>query len=256
MSDEVVLEGGIANRGMVVRLGDRVHRPRCKSAALTESLLVHLEAVGFGGSPRFLGEDERGRQVLSFVSGDVYGDQRPPWIEDEVVNAHVLGRVAAFVRRLHEATREFVPPAGVEPFRSLPLPGETWNHADVHYGNIVFDGREPIGLIDWDCCAPGSRLYDPSTLMLIARCPKPSDPDSPQRQRAASLAFAAVLDGYGATDDERAAFPASIAATVDDVADFLSEPEGLCVVGESIDDREQATSELRWQAKWWRESRI
>lgn len=251
MTDGTTLEGGIANRGNVIRVGDRVHRPRRKSAAVTEALLVHLESVGYQGSPRFLGHDEQGRQVLTFVSGDVHADHRPPWIDDDIVNARVLGRIAAFVRELHAATTGFKPPDGVDPFRPLPLPGEVWNHADVHYGNIVFRDQDPIGLIDWDCCAPGDRMYDPSTLLVSARCPKPHDPGNPRRERAAALAFASVLDGYGAADEERATFHLSIAATFDDVADFFFEPDGLPAPGGSIAARDQAVNELRWQADWW-----
>ena len=77
-----------------------------------------------------------------------------------------------------------------------------WNHADVHYGNTVFRNQGPIGLIDWDCCAPGDRMYDPSTLLLSARCPPDArsrtTSETRGRERAAALAFASVLDGYGA----------------------------------------------------------
>jgi len=219
---------------------------------VAEALLVHLESVGFEGSPRFLGHDAHGRQVLTFVEGDVHADQRPPWSNDDTSNARVLGRIAAFLRELHSATAGFIAPAGIEPFRPLPLSGAVWNHADVHYGNIVFQGDTPICMIDWDCCAPGDRMYDPTTLLLSAKCPKLDDPGNSDRARAAALAFAAVLDGYGATDDERATFHFSVAATFDDVANFFLEPDGLSLPGASIEARDRAVSELRWQADWWR----
>ena len=45
---------------------------------LTEQLLTHLERVGFDRAPRFLGVDEVGRQVLSFVEGTAV--QYPTWL--------------------------------------------------------------------------------------------------------------------------------------------------------------------------------
>jgi hypothetical protein len=36
------------------------------------ALLRHFEAVGFHGAPRLLGIDDRGRDVLSYLDGDVY----------------------------------------------------------------------------------------------------------------------------------------------------------------------------------------
>ena len=252
VTDETQLEGGIGNRGKVVLIGDRVHRPRRTSAAIGEALLLHLEEVGFEGVPRFLGHDDNGRQIVSFVSGVVHTDHRPPWIDDDVENATVLGRIAAFLSELHAATADFVAPADVDPFRPLPLPGKVWNHADVHYGNIVFHGNHPIALIDWDCVAPGDCMYDPSTLLLSAKCPKFSETDCSTRAQAAALAFASVLDGYGASDEERATFHLSIAATFDDVADLCFEPDGLPLHGGDIDIHDRAVKELRWQAEWWR----
>jgi hypothetical protein len=40
-------------------------------AAPVRALLRHLEVVGFRGSPRHIGIDEQGRDVLSWVEGQV-----------------------------------------------------------------------------------------------------------------------------------------------------------------------------------------
>ena len=55
----------------VKRIGDTVRRPVQRWSPAVHSLLRHLEAVGFSGAPRFLGIDELGREILSFVSGEV-----------------------------------------------------------------------------------------------------------------------------------------------------------------------------------------
>lgn len=251
MADHEVLAGGAANRGKVVRIGDRVHRPRRAGADVAEALLLHLESVGFEGAPRFLGHDDQGRQVLTHLAGTVHADQRPPWIDDDVANARILGRLAAFARDLHDAAAGFVSPPGAEPFRPLPLPGTTWNHADLHYGNAVFHGETPIGLIDWECCAPGSGLYDPATLLLSARCPRPhrSDPsEQARRERSAHLAVEAILAGYRATDADRLAFHEATATTLDDVADFIEHEENAY----SSQQRAEAPHRFRWLADWWR----
>lgn len=250
VSEPEVLAGGAANRGRVVRIGDRVHRPRRKGADVAEALLQHLEAVGYEGSPRFLGHDDDGRQVLSFLPGDVYLDHRPPWVEDDEANARALGRIAAAVRELHEATAGFAPPPGSEPFRPLPLPGAVWNHADVHYGNTVFDGETPIGFIDWECCAPGSATYDPATLLFSARCPRP-DRDDASRERSALLAVEAILEGYRATTIERQQFLDDVATTFDDVATFIEHDDN----GYTPSQRAEAPDRLRWTAEWWRSQR-
>ena len=68
---EVPLAGGDVNIGenVVVRVDDTVRRPRSDRADAVHALLRHFESVGFDGAPRFLGVDQRGREVLSFVEG-------------------------------------------------------------------------------------------------------------------------------------------------------------------------------------------
>ena len=83
--DEEVLAGGVLNAGRIVRIGDTVRRPRAGGAELHEAVLLHLERAGFDGAPRFLGVDEQGRQILSFVEGDV--DAAPEWQLDDERNA-------------------------------------------------------------------------------------------------------------------------------------------------------------------------
>ena len=76
---EVPLEGGVANRGLVVRVGDTVRRPQRASGAATHALLRHLEDCGFDGAPRFLGIDGKGREVLSYIEGEAVTLPYPVW---------------------------------------------------------------------------------------------------------------------------------------------------------------------------------
>ena len=70
----------------VVRVGATARRPRQAQSPFVEAYLRHLEAVGFDGAPRFLGVDDRGRDVLDYVEGDVPGAPPEAWAcTDEVV---------------------------------------------------------------------------------------------------------------------------------------------------------------------------
>src|SRR3954469_23391590 len=59
-----------------------------------EAVLVQLADAGFEAAPRFLGHDDEGRQVLSWVEGEV----RPPGPAFDDDLPEVLRRV----RRLHD----------------------------------------------------------------------------------------------------------------------------------------------------------
>lgn len=55
----------------VIRVGETVHRPRGQWSDAVEALLLHLQKVGFRFSPRFLGHDAEGKQILSYIDGEV-----------------------------------------------------------------------------------------------------------------------------------------------------------------------------------------
>jgi hypothetical protein len=52
----------------VERIGDTVHRPVAPWTAAVHDLLRYLEDVGYEYSPRVLGFDEQGREVLTWAN--------------------------------------------------------------------------------------------------------------------------------------------------------------------------------------------
>jgi hypothetical protein len=107
---EIPLVGGMDPRYAPVRIGDTVHRPAGSSREGVRALLRHLEAVGFDGAPRHLGVDDEGREVVSFIEGEVPLPPYPAWAMTELAIAD-LGRL---VRGFHEATAGFVAPRDPE----------------------------------------------------------------------------------------------------------------------------------------------
>ncbi|WP_336206987.1 hypothetical protein [Nonomuraea sp. LPB2021202275-12-8] len=68
MAVDDVLQDGAHRR--VVRIGDTVRRPVQPWTPAVHALLRHLQAVAFPYSPRVLGIDEEGREVLTYLEGD------------------------------------------------------------------------------------------------------------------------------------------------------------------------------------------
>jgi hypothetical protein len=239
MGEEVV--SGASRTGQpVVRIGDTIRRPRDAGAELVAALLEHLSAVGFEGCPRFLGYDDQGRQVLSFVEGDVW--EAPNWQLDDEANAVELGRVAALVRRVHDAVESFDPPAGLSPVRPLPLTGTCWSHGDVGYQNVVYRDRAPVALIDWEFAAPADPLCDVAGLLAMSvRAPRPGVSDNDRRSRAVVLAQDALAAGYGLGPDEARRLPAAAAAVLDDAATYW----------ESLGVEHERIAAARWRARWF-----
>lgn len=152
--EEIPLTGGNVSAG-VVRVGNTVRRPAGPWTPSVHALLEHLRSVGFRGAPRPLGLDERGREVLEFIPGDVPWPGRIDLLEpDAAVTA--VGRL---IRDFHDAVAGFVPPPGASWQVFIPANGaEIIAHHDLAPWNVVAGPR--WAFIDWDTAAPGTRLWD------------------------------------------------------------------------------------------------
>ncbi len=208
---EIPLAGGDVTEG-VVRVGDTVRRPVRSHSPLVHALLTHLEAVGFEGVPRFLGIDGSGREVLSYVQGEVAGRPRPPWIADETR----LASVGQLVRAYDDAAASFTPPPGalpgIEPAEppGIPpapaYPPELIGHVDITPENVIFRHGSAYALIDFDLARPATRADEMFNAMLWwAPLSDPSDADPLLRQVDVPRRSRIIADGYGlsGTDRER-----------------------------------------------------
>jgi Phosphotransferase enzyme family len=153
----------------VARVGDTVRRRPGVRAGFVHELLGFFQRSGWSGAPRFLGFDEQGREILSFMEGYV------AWRADALTRARVsveasLAGVAELVREFHDLT------AGT----SLAGDQEVVCHNDLAPKNTVYDdggaplrpvafgagygdggaGVRPVAFIDWDLAAPGRRIDD------------------------------------------------------------------------------------------------
>jgi hypothetical protein len=70
VSDGELLSGDGVTQG-IVRIGDTVRRPLRPLSLTVQVYLAHLRDAGFTGAPVSFGVDEHGREMLSFVPGDV-----------------------------------------------------------------------------------------------------------------------------------------------------------------------------------------
>lgn len=61
--------GGGNNALEVVRIGETVRRARDAGSAFAAQVLLFLETAGYPYAPRFLGIDDRGRDILSSAQG-------------------------------------------------------------------------------------------------------------------------------------------------------------------------------------------
>ena len=205
MSAEEPLAGGIANLGKVVRVGDTVRRPASAFTGSIVALLQHFHDVGFEHVPRPLGIDEQGREVWSFIEGDVPIPPFPAWSMSDAA----LVSVARLQRRLHDAAEGF--DASTHPWNDEladPRGGPVVGHNDICPENVVFRDGEAIAFLDWDFAAPGRALWDVAAVMSMwGPVHDPSDP-VPGMEGLDPFARARLIaDAYGMTAAQRAEVP-------------------------------------------------
>jgi Ser/Thr protein kinase RdoA (MazF antagonist) len=258
MDGEIPLAGG--NVGTVVRVGDTVRRATGPWTDAVHELLRHLEAVGFAWSPRVLGFDEQGREVLTFIEGDTVGDTHPwpawAWSDE------TLRQAGQIQRELHEAVRDFRP-SGERRWRTVTAAigdDEIVGHHDLAPYNVVHRDGRIVGIIDWDFAAPATPTWDLAftawtfapihTAAHTAVLGAPTD--TARRIRL-------LCDAYGLDDDRRPGFldvvADRMAASIEAVERFAAarDPAFVRLVTDGHVDRMRADADrLAAHAGRWR----
>jgi Ser/Thr protein kinase RdoA (MazF antagonist) len=212
-SQEQPLAGGNISAG-VVRVGDTVRRPAGPWTPAVHALLAHLHGVGFRATPRPLGIDEQGREVLTFVPGTTVWPDRFALME----GPESVRRVARLIREFHDAVQSFTPPPDAR--WQVLIPPDTCDiiaHHDLAPWNLVAS-EDGWVFIDWDAAAPGSRLWD-----LAYACqsfiPLSADPAWQRTDAAARLSIFA--DAYGLDEDQRRKLVPLLGRRTRSMHDFL-----------------------------------
>ena len=209
---EVLLHGGTTNAGLVTRVGETVRRPWRPTSPATHALLDHLERVGFDGAPRFLGVDDRGREVLSYIAGEAAIVPYPGWaLTDEA-----LVSVAELLRRYHEAAASFDPSGHDWPL-AVPAAFRAGlvSHNDPNLDNVIFAGGRAVALIDFDLAGPGSAAWDVACAARLW-APLRDERDAPAYVRGRALErLRTFVDAYGAPPRERASIVDAVIHTHD-----------------------------------------
>lgn len=225
--EEITLAGGfVTGVGMV---GDTVRRGVGPWSPAVHTLLAHLESVGYPAAPRFLGIDEAGREILSFIEGQV-----PEGAHSKMVTDAALADVGRLVRALHHATAGFTLPSNLAwHFEWLggPAPHVVCHH-DLSPKNTVFRSGRAVAFVDWDMATPEAPIHymvhaawQFVPLATDEACVRQGWTRPPDRGRR----LRALLDAYYLSNSERQGFAARVAERMEVTASGI---EQLAAAGE------------------------
>jgi hypothetical protein len=125
----------------------------------------------------------------------------------------MLVQVGRWLRRVHDLTADFEPPADQHWFIGGSMrPGLIVGHQDAAPYNAVVDGDRLVGFFDWDIAGPSSREWDLAFsalpwVPLTAPGPGTRLTDDDLRERSRRLRL--LLDAYG-YDGDRHTFAAVV----------------------------------------------
>jgi hypothetical protein len=208
-SDVELMPAGDVTEG-VVRVGGTIRRPHQPQGFAVADYLDWLEDAGFEGSPRFLGRDSDGRDVLTFMPGDCAGAVPERWVQSE----DLLASVGRLLRRLHVASAGFVPMA--HPFPPRPVRQDTLSgdaaglvcHLDVTPQNVVVRDGRAAGLVDFDLAGPSTALKDSfNTAMHWVALRDPADAWPGWTELDPFRRLRIFADAYGWSEHERRRLP-------------------------------------------------
>ncbi len=196
----------------VWRVGGTVRRPCRPFTATVQAYLRHVSSQGVDFVPEPFGYDDQGREVLSFVDGDVPDEPLP----DGVWAGEVLVALARLIRRLHDAAQGWEPPADAT-WGSIPGQqdvvvaalferAELVAHQDYCPGNVVFRAGLPAAFIDFDLARPTSRVADCVNAMYWwVPLVDPGDRRPAARDLDAGRRLRVFVDAYAMSAAQRAA---------------------------------------------------
>lgn len=242
----------------VERIGNTVRRPVAPWTPAVHALLRHLESVGFPASPRVLGFDQDGREVLTYLEGE---SGAAGWAK--VVTDDGLRAVARLLRDYHQAVAgwqrdpDLLWASGIHEPGDPDNPDEVVCHGDFGPWNLVWQGDKPVGIIDWDFAYPApprrdvvyaleylTPFRDDAECVRSLHYPRPPD----RRRRVEIFAEAYGLTSTEGLVDEILASQRETYDTVRRLAEAGAEPQATWV-------RQGYLDHLRQRIQWSEELR-
>ena len=139
------------NVGGAWRIGGTVHRTTGPWTAAVHALLGFL-ASRLEHTPRVLGFDEQGREILTFLPGQVVD------VDTELLTPGQIDSLVSWTRSFHEVVAGFGHPG---PWRYPRVPQASLiGHNDIAPYNVCFDGDDVAGVFDWDMAGPTTPLME------------------------------------------------------------------------------------------------
>lgn len=155
--EPIFLSGGRENK--IIKIGNQVIRPAGTWTKQIHQLLRHVRKKGFLSAPEPIDINQSGQEIISFIHGDV--SNYP--LSKAAKSISALTSAAILLRRYHDASETFLSchQTNSKNWQLPPRnPIEVICHGDFAPYNVVLNQDVAVGIIDFDTCHPGPRIWD------------------------------------------------------------------------------------------------
>lgn len=137
----------------------KVYKPLSPWSKNIHQFLVFMKSQGFNTLPEPLGVDDKGYEILSYIEGKA-GDYP---LTNTIRSNQALTSCAKLLRKYHDVSAKFVQSTSFSLDNwmfSAREPVEVICHNDFAPYNICYIEENVTGIIDFEACIPGPRLWD------------------------------------------------------------------------------------------------
>lgn len=216
--DKQVLSGG--REGKIVKETDKVVRPGNAWTPYVHDFLTYMHENGFSNIPKPYGITAEGKEMVSFVEGEVYNDSLP----DMILSDEVLIDVAKLLRCYHDVGEKYMQKLTGKEVWMLPKkePQEVMCHGDFAPYNLTFVDGAVHGIIDFDTLHPGPRLWD-IAYAVYRWIPfvSPANPDYRENLDEQIRRIKLFADTYGLCVDARNQLPKMMMERIQSLVSYM-----------------------------------
>ncbi|RYE06094.1 MAG: aminoglycoside phosphotransferase family protein [Rickettsiaceae bacterium] len=211
----------MSRKDQIINEGEFVYRPASHWTKDVHKFLGYLDDKNFNAAPKPLGFDKAGREIVSFIKGDV--SNYP--LTSNAASTQALTSAAVLLRRYHDASTGFLGNnEAVEGHWQLPCryPVEVICHGDYAPYNVVLNGKKAIGIIDFDTAHPGPRSWDIAyALYRWAPLTNPENQDGFGSLKNQVARAALFCNFYSLSQDERINMASLIIERLQSLLNFM-----------------------------------
>lgn len=217
----------------VVRVGDTVRKEPAENCDFIRKVMIELTNNDFHYSPRYLGMDDKGREIMTYIDGEQMNHTE--------ISFDLIKQTLVVLRKFHDI------------FSKSELSGgeETLLHSDFSPWNLIVKDKKLVGVLDFDDVRPGKRIYDVANVCWTFLDIGSNDSNFTEEEVYKYLPI--LIDAYG--DIETSDFVDALLSEQNKVLRYRENRVQEVKEGDEKEYRRRVCEEIKREIEWVKRNR-